>query len=325
LPSFITVVYGRELSLLRLQARSLARFAPPSLVHEILVIVNDAREDFVAGQIEEMRDEYGPHAAKVRVVLPEEVFRPMALSRLGAMRILNVPRRWIRHAGGWRGHPGWLVQQALKLAVGRVVGSEATILLDAKNIFLMELREDDFFDSDGRGRTGFILADGRNKAKWFPPSAAAVGLSLPPGSLPPSTHFLTPFPVATAVLLQTLADIEKQGRTVAEVMLVPRVHPTEFFLISASVILHSGAVESEFAERSEAYIGLAAKSDTARVDEVTDLVGAVGPRMVALHAKAWLAMTQKHHAQLYTGLERARLVATRAEYDALFEAAGRAS
>jgi hypothetical protein len=140
----VTVVFRKEVPLLRLQARSMARFLDPAGIGRVRVIVNDRRERVCCAAVEALRGDYGPFADRLEVVTPDALFalRPSGLG----------PRDWrqrawlwgVRHGvlypfglkGGWRGNRGWRIQQALKLAAGRYGEAPFVLILDAKNHFI---------------------------------------------------------------------------------------------------------------------------------------------------------------------------------------------
>lgn len=124
----VTIVFKDELFLLRLQARSLALFLDPKFDGSIIVIVNDL-------------DLTQTMKAIRRVILPE----------YGRWkdRVRLVPF----HHVGFRLDPcnGWILQQALKLAVSTLIDKKFYVLLDAKNHLIRNVSADRFVTSKGKG------------------------------------------------------------------------------------------------------------------------------------------------------------------------------
>lgn len=125
---FITICYRTELSMLRLQARSMARFLDPEGVGRILVIANDEDEKACIAGFETIRADWGRYADRVEFVrgtslMPRRFRGP--LDRLERLWVAGPRCRW-RHLRdramgkpsyvyGWGLNSGWLMQQAFKL------------------------------------------------------------------------------------------------------------------------------------------------------------------------------------------------------------------
>lgn len=122
--SIVTVFFEAELDLLRLQARSFARFLDPDATKEIIVIDNCARP-LSARWRKRIFHAYGPLASKVRMISHRDVGRvPPAV--------------------------GWRRQQVLKLLVAGTVNTDAYIVLDAKNHLIAQTGRPTFVTGDGR-------------------------------------------------------------------------------------------------------------------------------------------------------------------------------
>lgn len=242
---FATVVFREEIGLLRVQARSLARYMPNDQVGRILLVPNDLDEVDCIGELEALASDYGQHASKVEIVRPDDIFEwPSGLSRL-RFRLSNQLRGLRgRAAGGWQGRPGWFVQQALKLAVARRVTSSHVVLMDAKNHLIAPCQFETFVSQDGRSRAATLLQDDYHFA-WVKAAHEFFGVQCPEQSsaVLPTT---TPFVVNTSVLEGTLARTEKLGGAV-QLLMRPRTQPfTEFTLIGAYCTAEFGGWESVF-------------------------------------------------------------------------------
>ncbi len=123
----ITVVPKMELAMLRLQARSLARFLDRAFDGEIILVVNDLDLSETIDRIRrKILPEYGHWQSRVRI----------------------VP---FYHLGyGLDPANGWIFQQALKLAVSACISRPFYVVLDTKNHAIRHLTADCFV-SNGRG------------------------------------------------------------------------------------------------------------------------------------------------------------------------------
>ncbi|ROR67368.1 DUF6492 family protein [Agrococcus jenensis] len=127
--TFVTVVFEPELPLLRLQARSLARYLDPDCVAAIIVLDN------CAGGM-------GRHAR--RAVLAR--FGPVLAPRVSFVRTAQL--------GMVGSTDGWRSQQAAKLLVARRITTPHYVILDAKNHLIGPAGADDFVDAAGTARGG---------------------------------------------------------------------------------------------------------------------------------------------------------------------------
>ena len=122
--TFLTVVYELEYPLAALQARSISRYVPRKLIHEIILIDNSARA-MPTDWANEILNEFGTLRSHVRILRADEVCRVPLTS-------------------------GWHKQQILKLVVAFLVRSEFYVALDAKNHFIGEPEEEFFLTADRR-------------------------------------------------------------------------------------------------------------------------------------------------------------------------------
>jgi hypothetical protein len=214
--SIATVVYSRELDLLRIQARSIDRFVKAEGIDRIIVVVNDAREQSCLVAVEDILSEYGRFADRVDVVVPDALFalRPR---QYGARTPGQHLRTWFTRnrgvyppgkKGGWRGNRGWSIQQALKLSVARYAGSEFVLLLDAKNHFVREVSVDSFVSPEGKART-YLRVPNDKQWLWIEASFRCLGVT-PPARDAPAPPTVTPVCVPRAVLRGCLEALERR-------------------------------------------------------------------------------------------------------------------
>lgn len=282
-PSFdiLTICFSDEIDLLRLQARSLAAFFPPDLVNRILVVVNDADEAACLRAIEALRPEYGPHADRLCLLRPADLLttRARGIDRLHQIA-LRLPGR--RREGGWKGHRGWVVQQALKLAAARAVTAPMVLILDAKNHFLKPVVVADLVAADGRPRSRLQRHEGEERWRWIRASYTALGLT-PPVLGTPLPPTVTPCVLPADMFRQVLAAIEARVGAVELFFLKRRSAATEFFLIHAATEHFIAPRETLFAEGLFASGTIFRSTPAAEVDRLLARAEAGEETMLGVH------------------------------------------
>jgi hypothetical protein len=204
--TILTVAHATDYGLLELQARSLALYCPPQLVHEILII-----ENFDPGAAVDWRPTllaaYGPLAPKVRF--------------LGADTVCAMPQA----VGGWWG------QQAIKLAASRVVAAERYLILDAKNHCFRRLTRDFLETPDtGKPRLNGYGFEHHSLKDALIRTLGYYGIDATP-FIPRFTRTSTPFLMLKSVAAEVVAYVEKrEGKPFAEAFLDRKL--TEFFAYS---------------------------------------------------------------------------------------------
>lgn len=206
---FLTITHTPEIPILRLQARSMARFLDASCTASIMVICNES--DFISFHERfklEVLSEYGELRTKVSVL---------------HRSALAQPKNW--------GH-GWRSQQLLKLLAIRYLGDGIVLVLDSKNHFVSPITEASYQTNDGRLRTWKTHHIGHMERN-FRASVSAFGIDADSviHAWPPS---ITPFPVRAADVRECL-DVVTQASAdrFFEEFLQQRCLMTEFFLITA--------------------------------------------------------------------------------------------
>jgi hypothetical protein len=203
--TFVSVTFEAEMPLMHLQARSLARFLPERLVHEIVVIDN-SRAGLGARARTRLLAEYRHLAHLVRIVRPDA--------------IVDVPDTI-----------GWLRQQVLKLSVAAAVSTPHYLVLDAKNHLVAEPTIDEFVTDDGRVRVHAHQFRTHSLRPHLERVLEYVGLP-PEPYLDRFTSTVTPFVFDTASVGAMIAAIESHAqRPFAEEFVAHQL--TEFFLYSA--------------------------------------------------------------------------------------------
>lgn len=237
--AWVTVVFEAELGLLRLQARSMARFLPDEAVSEVVVIANGPNPSKLAAKIRSFAADYGPHQEKLRIISPANFFRgPNSISqawpalRALARRVLRPVR--IGRGYNWRGYSGWHIQQAMKIAVARCINSETIVYLDAKNHLVSMSSVNDVITPNGTPRAR--LERWYDQRDWDQAARAYFDLpSVDPDCLLPPTF--TPFVCNTKTVRHTLEYIESKSGPIEYFFVRGQPRGTEFTLMSAASTL----------------------------------------------------------------------------------------
>lgn len=216
--SFVSVVFEAELDLLRLQARSMARYVLDTSIDEILVIDNTSNGMRPVAKAS-LLAEYGALAPQVRLLRPADICR--------------VP-----------GTTGWRSQQVLKLCVANHISSDTYVVLDAKNHFVAPMRPEFFMSPDGRAR---VTAYSYRDHPLRPSLEKVLGyLGLDPEPLVHRfTATVTPFVLDTQSVRQLIQDLESASlRSFAEEFVANEL--TEFFLYSGWILTTGRSLEEFF-------------------------------------------------------------------------------
>ena len=319
----VTVVFDYELPLLELQARSLGRFADAAAVGRILVVVNDAHEEACAAAVAALRPCYGPLADRVEVVRPERLLSAapagwrrraerwfVAHGRGPVMR--RLPRR-DRLAGGWRGNPGWSMQQALKLLAANVVTAPYALILDAKNFLVAPVGLGAFVAPDGRARSRRVAA-GALQRGWVAASFRALGIQPPAdGDVPPT---VTPVVLERGLAREGLAALEAHLGPLEAFFSLHKGRATEFMLLFAVIDRGEGLWWQRLAEGLPEATTVYAKGGDGEVAAL--LAGAGGSPLMGLHRRVLQRLEPETQAALGRFWVELGLFASLAETRPLF-------
>jgi len=264
--AFVTIAHAVDFGLLELQARSMAKYCPRHLVHEILIV-----ENFDPGAAVDWRypllHAYGRLAGMVRFIDPLTIAPPME-----------------QHGGWWR-------QQVLKIAVAKVVTAERYLVLDAKNHLFRPLDVGFLEGPDGRPKLngyGFekhSLKDALIRTLGYFDIEAAPFIA----------HFTrtsTPYLMLPEVCREIIAYVEKRdGKPFAEIFFDKRL--TEFFLY-AGYLQSQGRLQSTY-DMSQPYCaqiwGFSASEDGVREALGRAAQAGAGP-FLAVHRDALKLMAR---------------------------------
>lgn len=300
----ISVVYARELKLLRLQARSIDRYLAPGRIGRVIVIVNDVSEDACAQAVEAIRPDYGRLAPRLEVIRPAALFalRPAALGPRGLRQRLRHGftrnRRSYPFAikGGWCGNRGWSVQQALKLLVARYGESAFQLLLDTKNHFIRPVSFESFVSGDSRAKS--FLKDPNDKQRlWIEASFRRMGVP-PPGAGQRAPPTVTPVCVRRAVLRDCLDALEQRVGPAEDFFARKRSRESEFMLLYADVVGRHGSWSETFASGLEPAATIHRRSDAQEIERVFSLVESGAANVLSLHIARLHTLEPGHRRRL---------------------------
>lgn len=216
--TFVTVVFEPELALLRLQARSLARFLDEACVAAIIVLDNCA-----GGMSRRAR----------RAVIAQ--FGPTLAPRVSIVRTAEL--------GVHGGAEGWRSQQAAKLLIASRIRTPHYVIIDAKNHLIAPAGADTFVDEAGRARGGThpysahpLRKDLERTLRYLGADDGQIERAI--DDFPPTA---TPFVIDTALARSMIDDIESTaGEPFGAAF--ERARLLEFFLYSGWSILRGHGV-----------------------------------------------------------------------------------
>jgi hypothetical protein len=121
----VTVVFQEEIPLLKVQAESVARYCQNIGIRNIYVVVNE-------DTIHKIDASWWGDMANHVLVIPRSAFSTQFIDN------------------------GWVSQQVLKLLAAAMSHNTWSMVLDAKTMFVRELKLTDLFDETGRARVGTL-------------------------------------------------------------------------------------------------------------------------------------------------------------------------
>ncbi|MHB8285747.1 MAG: DUF6492 family protein [Caulobacteraceae bacterium] len=213
--TFATIVFDKEVPLLKLQASSFERFMPDALVESIHVIYNSPGEMPLAHRTE-LLEKYGRHKSKVTF---------WAADQLCDMPLAS----------------GWDRQQILKLAIAHHVKTKFYVVLDAKTHLVSPLTLGFLQTPDGRPCTN--SSNYRNHALKYALDRAYryFKVDIEP-YIEKSLDTVTPFIFYTDLVIEMMQDLSrKDGRPFSTMFLANGF--AEFTLYSAWLTVNGYKLE----------------------------------------------------------------------------------
>jgi len=207
----VTVVHRTDLTLIKLQARSLSRYLDRSFVREIIVIDNTVGEKSI--QPGELLPQYGSLPVRLIARYPVEA-------------------------------KGWYTQQVQKLMIARQITTPYYLLLDAKNHLVRRITRATFVAPDGRLRLGAYGYRHHPLHNHLLHSCRFFGID-PKHLLDSFVQTVTPFPLTTLIVTHLLDYVERNGQPFEATFLQAGV--TEFFLFAAYLLANGQRLEDHYA------------------------------------------------------------------------------
>ncbi len=300
--TLVTIVFQGDLDLLRYQARSVARFAAPADVAEVLVVLNDVNERALRAQVESIRSDYGRLAERLRVLGADELLLTAPRSRRKTLfEFLYVEHRnWLPFtaANGWRGGNGYRMQQALKLASARAATSDRMLILDAKNILLRPLHPDEFFDDRDRALAVYETPRPSYHRDWLAQSLAALEVPVEIEDIAETTGYSTPYPVNRKLVLRVLDEVGKRFGSV-QALFASKRRPSEFMLLYASCLKHEGDVSRWYGRYGGKHLAIWPTFAPERIDDILSRAEADPPLTLGLHRKAMPVLNEEQRVRVF--------------------------
>jgi len=269
--TIVTVVFEPEIPLLKLQARSFARYLAPEVSARILVIDNTARgmREKLWGSV---LAEYGPFASMVELVRADSVS--------------GLPRA-----------TGWNLQQVLKLAVARLVATDRYLTLDAKNHLIRRTTVSDLEATDGRPLGNFHSYASHPLKPAFERVMRFAGLD-PESRISRFTSTATPFILYSPLVRDLLDDVEaRSGRDFATEFIRARL--TEYFFYSAWLTAHGYDLDELYDSSGIPCPAVWPKgANVAGVQRALSEIAERDPAMISVHRTALARMDRRATSML---------------------------
>jgi hypothetical protein len=266
--TLVTVVHDRDYPLLRLQARSLARYLAPDFASQIYVIANQGLIGENEWRIPLLHD-YGYLGDRVRLV--------------DAPDVSAIPSSII----------GWKSQQILKLMVAKIVTSDRYMVLDAKNHLIFPL-SNDFCENGDR-----IQLSSRNyesspmrhyldsSLQYFDVDKDGIQTTF----LPTTTPFIFP-----THLVRALIDNIDQREQTPFPLVFDRLGATEFLLFGAFLCSLPGGIGKFYDLSGQICPMITTRSKGFGPDEIQEVVARVEGAQIpffTIHREAFCALDER--------------------------------
>jgi hypothetical protein len=217
---FVVVACSRDFELLKLQARSIARFLDPELVNQIWIILNDSDPTFV-NQVYNIRHEYGLLHDRVAMI---DYTNVVTLADLDS----NFE---------YYNHRDWVSAQVARLLISRMIASDWYVNLDCKNILINLTSKNTFFHNGLAKEIGRIPKNTKIKTQsdsWWSNSCKYFGFD---GESISPQHCYSPFVFSTSQVqnLINYGSNEKKlplGHTLFDSYCHPQIDSTQLADIS---------------------------------------------------------------------------------------------
>jgi len=200
-PAIVVPTFERDLCKAIILMKSITKYDPHHFLGDVHVMwVSDQPSWNYQAQVDEMK--------QAIVATGIRQFKLIDFSeKLIAMKGSCI--MWDKEGKNCHSHvTGWFAQQALKLKIASILSSEYYVLLDSKNAFFSEVREDTFFSHCNQAVVhGKYLYDDipEPHKQWYAASSAALGIKAPKNVYWPTS--ITPAVLHRQTVLELLQQI----------------------------------------------------------------------------------------------------------------------
>ncbi len=248
----VTVGFSPELNLLKLQARSIAKYFSHDAIGSIQIIINEKNPKFFKTYFHEhVLAEYGVLKDKVHLY---------HYCELTGKKLKKI---------------GWRSQQILKLVAHSIVGTENYLVLDCKNHFIRPVNFQNFVADDGR------LISHQYKITdyfWRQYELACTFFGLP--SAPKHEYALptvTPFLMKTQIAADLVVDVSTKAQMhFADAFMKEGF--TEFYLYYAYLLKRFSTIDTVYKRSERSSVSLLA-SKARNVEKVKELIEKIEKNM----------------------------------------------
>jgi hypothetical protein len=256
----VTIVFRDELDILRVQAESIELYCQGMGIQNIYVVVND--DDAIVNKIDP--NWWGSLSSYVKII-PRSAFSTNFFE------------------------DGWLTQQLLKLLSSAISQNEYSIILDAKTIFIQDLKLNLIFDNQKRITWSyFSIMDVFTPAQKIVNKLFDIDLEFiaGPGGVPFIFHNATTRELINEVGRITNEDFTTWFQTQGMV--------TEFILYTGYVLYRDGTLDKVYTPTTECPYGPVniCHSEILLFDEKIKEMQSPFAVVVSIHRHAWTKLTK---------------------------------
>ena len=270
----VTVLFRDETTLMKLQAKSIARFVENKNIGRIFIIVNEMAPEFTYAALNnDVLPAYGNLISHVEILPFHRLMRPHVAA------------------------DGFRVGQALRLLASRVVSSDAYLILDPKVHFVRPVEYSSLVESKSNKLRSYKMRRLTSGVTEYEAALAYFGATTPEFFLP----LRTPFLFKTSFVRQMLDEIEtREGAHFDDFFVADSRNMQDLALYQAWMLAKIGSFEQNYRFGSRNGVGLFARSpmNSEGMDEVLGNLSAEATQSFSLHRKRVAALTEQHWGQI---------------------------
>ena len=257
----VTVLFGGEAALMKVQAKSIARFIEESCIGRIFIIVNElAPESTYAALQRDVLPAYGELLSRIEIVPFFRLMRPHVAA------------------------DGFRVGQALRLLASRIVSSASYLILDPKTHFMRPMGYSSFAEPKSSKLRTYKMRRLTSGIQEYEAALAYFEASTPEFFMPTRA----PFVFKTLLLRQMLDEIEtREGAHFDDFFVSNGCVMQDLPLYQAWILAKAGGFEEHYRFGSRNGVGIFARnpSNDEGMDEVLSNLLAEATQTFSLHRK----------------------------------------